>query len=62
LPGYGVAMALAVAAVLGGLRRWGLLWAALACGVAVYLIGMAAGALVTAKIMHYPIWMGLRIS
>ena len=61
LPGYAVAMAGAVLMTAGGLKRWkGTMWAVLG-GVAAYLVLMLLGTLVTAKVMHYPVWMGWRM-
>jgi hypothetical protein len=62
LPGYAAAMAGAALAMMGGLKRWNRsVWPALGCGVAAYFLAMALATLVTAKVMHYPIWMGWRI-
>jgi hypothetical protein len=62
LPGYVAAMAGAVLVTAGGLRRRErAMWMVVVCGVGVYLMLMLLGTLVTAKVMHYPIWMGWRI-
>jgi hypothetical protein len=62
LPGYAAAMVGAVLVTSVGLRRReGSMWTAVLCGVMAYLVLMLLGTFVTAKVMHYPVWMGWRI-
>jgi hypothetical protein len=62
LPGYAAAMGVALAVFAIGLKRADRrLWLPLAFGAAIYLVVMALAALVTAKVMHYPYWLGWRI-
>jgi hypothetical protein len=63
LPGYALAMAAAgatLAAVMGR-RRKASGWVGVAAAVGVYLLVVSLAALVTAKVMHYPYWFGIRV-
>src|SRR2546421_227402 len=63
LPGYTVAMIAAALALAAAQRRWDRsLWPALLCGCAAYLLITLLAALITAKLMHYPIWLGWPIA
>jgi hypothetical protein len=62
LPGYLIAFSLAVGAAAVTMSRWKPSFSlGLACGIIAYGSVLSLAGLVTAKLMHYPIWFGIRI-
>jgi hypothetical protein len=49
------------ASAYAGLRWWRTAWAGIAAGGAGYLVTSAVATLVTAWLVGYPVWMGLRL-
>jgi hypothetical protein len=61
LPGYAAAMAAAGATLAGTTSRRKTAWVGAVAALGVYLLVVSLAALVTAKVMHYPYWFGLRL-